>query len=94
MKRAFTLVELLVVVAVIAILMAVTFPVRALVRERGYEAVCQSNLQQMTVILKAYCSDHDGMFPNPNYLYHSRQSFFGLDPKKPPEPPTPYYGVW
>lgn len=60
MKRAFTLVELLVVIGVIAVLMAVIFPVMALVRERGNETVCQSNLRQMAVILKTYCSDHDG----------------------------------
>ncbi len=75
MKRAFTLIELLVVVAIIAVLIALSLPVTRLVREQGHETVCRSNLHQMTVMLKTYCSDHDGLFPNPTFLYHSEESF-------------------
>jgi prepilin-type N-terminal cleavage/methylation domain-containing protein len=75
MKRAFTLVELLVVIAIISLLLALGLPVMKQARERGAETVCQSNLRQMTMILKIYTSDHDGLFPNPSYLYHSRLSF-------------------
>lgn len=75
MKRGFTLVELLVVIAILAALMAVGLPVMKQARERANEAACMSNLRQMGMILKAYTSDHDGLFPNPAYLYHSRLSF-------------------
>jgi prepilin-type N-terminal cleavage/methylation domain-containing protein len=75
MKRGFTLIELLVVIAIIGVLMALGLPVMRQVREQAAEAVCQSNLRQMTTILKTYCSDHDGLFPNPTYLYHSKTSF-------------------
>lgn len=75
MKRAFTLVELLVVVAIISLLMAIGLPVMKQVRERGAEAVCQSNLRQMVLAMKAYCNDHDSLFPNPTFLYHSKESF-------------------
>ncbi len=74
-KRAFTLIELLVVIAIIAVLIALSLPVTRLVREVGRETVCRSNLHQLTVMLKTYCNDHDGLFPNPTYLYHSVESF-------------------
>jgi prepilin-type N-terminal cleavage/methylation domain-containing protein len=74
-RTAFTLVELIVVIAVIAMLMALTFPTARMARESGAEAVCQSNLHQMAVMLRTYCGDHDNQFPNLNYIYHSRESF-------------------
>lgn len=74
MKRGFTLVELLVVIAILAALMAVGLPVMKQARERANEAACMSNLRQMEMILKAYTSDHDGLFPNPTHFYHSFQS--------------------
>lgn len=80
MNRAFTLIELLVVIAILAALMAVGLPVMKQARERANEAACMSNLRQMGMILKAYTSDHDGLFPDPTYIYHSRKS---LDPNSP-----------
>ncbi len=86
MKRAFTLVELLVVIAIITLLTALGLPVARLARERAAEAVCTSNLHQMTLMLKAYCSDNDNLFPNPTYLYHSRESFTSRKPEESLEP--------
>ncbi|HSW00282.1 MAG TPA: type II secretion system protein [Sedimentisphaerales bacterium] len=80
MKRAFTLIELLVVIAILAALMAIGLPVMKQAKERANEAACTSNLRQMGMILKAYTSDHDGLFPDPTYIYHSRKS---LDPNSP-----------
>ncbi|HRS12929.1 MAG TPA: type II secretion system protein [Sedimentisphaerales bacterium] len=87
MTRAFTLIELLVVIAIIAVLIALSLPVTRLVREQGHETVCRSNLHQMTVMLKTYCSDHDGLFPNPAYIYHSRESFISHDAAAPSRSP-------
>jgi len=42
MKKAFTLVELLVVIAVISLLMAIIVPVLHRVRQQGDETVCKS----------------------------------------------------
>ena len=59
--RAFTLVELLVVVAIIAILAAVLFPVFAQSREKSRTAACQSNLHQVVKALQMYSQDSDEM---------------------------------
>jgi prepilin-type N-terminal cleavage/methylation domain-containing protein len=74
MKRAFTLIELIVVIAIIAALMALILPVTRLVREQGAEAVCQAHLREMALILKTYGNDHDSLFPHPSRLYHSKAS--------------------
>jgi len=60
---AFTLLELLCTVAIIAILAALLLPVF----ERGYgrakRAVCSNNLKQVGVAMSAWAHDHDDLFP-------------------------------
>ncbi len=59
MRRAFTLIELLIVIAIIAILAAILFPVFARAREKARQASCQSNLKQIGLALRMYCQDYD-----------------------------------
>lgn len=68
MKRraAFTLVELMVVIAVIAILAAILFPVFAQAREAARSNTCASNLRQLGIALQLYGRDHDGRYPPQN----------------------------
>ncbi len=56
--RAFTVIELLVVVAVIAVLMGVLLPALAGAREAGRGSVCLSNVRQLQVASDTYASDH------------------------------------
>lgn len=58
-----TLVELLIVLAIIGILAAILFPAFARVREAGRHAVCSSNLKQLGLAMTLYCNDHGGYFP-------------------------------
>ena len=74
-SRAFTLIELLTVMAIISIVMAISVTCLRYAREMGLETDCQSNLRQMGIILQNYTVDNDGRFPNPLYLYHSERSF-------------------
>jgi prepilin-type N-terminal cleavage/methylation domain-containing protein/prepilin-type processing-associated H-X9-DG protein len=62
-RRGFTLIELLVVIAIIAILAAILFPVFAQAREKGRQAVCLSNLNQLIKGTLMYTSDHEGGYP-------------------------------
>jgi len=58
--RGFTLIELLVVIAIIAILASLLFPVFTRAREKGRQAMCLSNLRQLTMAMVMYAEDHDG----------------------------------
>jgi prepilin-type N-terminal cleavage/methylation domain-containing protein/prepilin-type processing-associated H-X9-DG protein len=61
--RGFTLVELLVVIAVIAVLAGVLFPVLAQVREQARRSTCLSQLQQLGRAHLLYLQDWDEQFP-------------------------------
>jgi prepilin-type N-terminal cleavage/methylation domain-containing protein/prepilin-type processing-associated H-X9-DG protein len=62
MKRAFTIIELLVVVAVIAVLISLLLPALGKARDAGRAAVCLSNLHQIGVAFNLYDGDF-GVFP-------------------------------
>jgi prepilin-type N-terminal cleavage/methylation domain-containing protein/prepilin-type processing-associated H-X9-DG protein len=62
-KSAFTLIEILVVIAIIAILAAILFPVFARARENARRASCQSNLKQIALGILQYTQDNDEKFP-------------------------------
>jgi prepilin-type N-terminal cleavage/methylation domain-containing protein/prepilin-type processing-associated H-X9-DG protein len=67
-KRAFTLVELLVVISIIAVLMAVIVPSLNRVRAQAKNADCQSNLRQYVIAEFMFVQDHDEYFTNPHYF--------------------------
>jgi len=62
-RRAFSLVEMLVVLGIIALLAAIAFPVFNSVRRRGYQTTCASNLHQLGLAVNQYTQDYDGLFP-------------------------------
>ncbi|MCX7799793.1 MAG: prepilin-type N-terminal cleavage/methylation domain-containing protein [Fimbriimonadales bacterium] len=63
LRRAFALLELLVVLAIVAVLAAILLPVLAAARERAKVAACQSNLRQLGQSFFLYTADWDGVFP-------------------------------
>lgn len=56
-RGAFTLVEILVVLAIIGILSAILFPAFARVQESGHQTNCVSNLQQIGLAVQQYYQD-------------------------------------
>jgi prepilin-type N-terminal cleavage/methylation domain-containing protein len=71
MKRGFTLIETLVVVAIIALLAAILFPAFQSARGMARSAVCQSNLKQLGAAIQMYTQDYDryprGIDPSDKY---------------------------
>ena len=75
-KKGFTLVELLVVVAIIAILAAMLLPALSRARERARAAVCMSNLKQIANAFHMYTLDYDGYLPPERYRAYSSGSSY------------------
>jgi len=61
--RAFTLVELLVCIAIIAILGAILVPAISGIRERAAGSKSLSNLRQIGTAMQMYINDNDGYLP-------------------------------
>lgn len=60
---AFTLVELLVVISIIALLIAILLPALVAVRESAVRTRCASNVRQMHIGASAYAADYNGWYP-------------------------------
>ncbi|HBG28009.1 MAG: hypothetical protein A2Y10_17430 [Planctomycetes bacterium GWF2_41_51] len=67
---AFTLVELLVVISIIALLLAVLLPSLSKAREQSRRTVCRSNMRQIAVSNFTYAASHDGKLLSKNPLGH------------------------
>src|SRR5690349_17309001 len=61
-RTAFTLLELLVAIAIISILLALLLPSLAAARRSGQATVCASNLRQLATANLAYAADNADYF--------------------------------
>ncbi len=90
-SRAFSLVELLVVIGIIALLIAILLPALSRARENSYKVRCASNLRQIGLAMRFYAGS------NKDYL-HWYPPNYGLwekpvgNPLK-PDDPYAYWGV-
>src|SRR5687767_13162951 len=66
-ERAFTLVELLVVIGIIALLISILLPSLSRARESANRIKCGSNLRQIAISVVAYATEHRGKFPRTYY---------------------------
>src|SRR5258708_17920709 len=63
-SRGFTAIAFIVVIAIIATLAAILFPVFAQARESARSISCLSNMKQMGLAVRMYADDYDETFPN------------------------------
>ena len=66
-SRAFTLIELLTVIAVIGVLVAILFPVATRVRALGGSTRCLSDLRQIGAALLLYANEIRGRLPSTSH---------------------------
>ncbi|MHC4464775.1 MAG: type II secretion system protein, partial [Planctomycetota bacterium] len=69
-RRAFTLVELLAVIAIIMLLVAILLPALSLAKAKARELACLSNLRQLQTCAKLYSMDYDGFLPPNRHVYN------------------------
>ena len=79
-RRAFTLVELLVVIGIIALLVGILLPTLSRAREHARGVQCLSNLRQLSAATISYCNENKGAYPG--RAGQGIDAIFDLDPKK------------
>src|SRR3989339_1392859 len=62
-RKAFTLVELLVVISIIALLLSILLPSLNKAREAAKKIVCQSNIKQQILACSLYMQNNNQCFP-------------------------------
>jgi prepilin-type N-terminal cleavage/methylation domain-containing protein/prepilin-type processing-associated H-X9-DG protein len=81
-RRAFTILELMVVVSIIAVLAALLVPAVGSAKENANKAKCMSNIRQVGIAIEFYKEDNDQYFPiryppNP-YSYWDKYAYMNI----------------
>ena len=84
---AFTLVELLVVIGIIAVLIGILLPSLSRAREQSKSTKCLSNLRQIATAMTMYVSEQKGKLPLYNYVDSAGTTIWW------PEALTPYVNI-
>jgi prepilin-type N-terminal cleavage/methylation domain-containing protein len=63
LKRAFTLFELMVSIAIFLIMIALVMPLSRIIQRQGFQVVATSNLRQIGIAWQLYRDDSDNGFP-------------------------------
>src|SRR6266487_199077 len=83
--RAFTLIEVMVVLAIIVIMMAMVYPAFTTISERAKATKDMSNLRQIGLATQTYLNDSDGMLFSPATSWMSQLS---------PGANSKYFSAW
>jgi prepilin-type N-terminal cleavage/methylation domain-containing protein len=71
MKHRFTLIELLIVIAIIAILAAMLLPALSRAKEQGKRVTCLSNVRQLTISMIVFAGDNNREYPDHQHQHLS-----------------------
>ena len=95
--RIFTLIELLIVIAIIAILAGMLLPALNAARAKAYGINCVSNLKQIGQAMLAYTMDNKDWFPGgtlQNRIYYELAPYTGIAPDKYKYKPWSQRKIW
>ncbi|MFC1766133.1 type II secretion system protein [Planctomycetota bacterium] len=91
---AFSLIELLVVIGVIALLLALLIPSLQVAREQTKELVCKSNLRGVGVGITLYLDDHNQQMPDMFTYTNNSNGHLWWDERGTPLKPSDYRAYW
>ena len=102
-RPAFTLVELLVVISIIALLLGILMPALAHARGQGYSIVCRSNVRQLYLANMGYSLENDDYYVlaaedimiksgGGRHRWHGMRESYGVDPDPLKNTFDPYKG--
>jgi len=92
-ESAFTLIELMVVVLVIAILVSIAYPVYSIARDTAWKNTCKANLRIIDGAVQIYRAQN-GEYPDPPITSWSMDTGFSgtlVDPDNDTDDLVPYY---
>lgn len=78
-RSAFTLIDLLVVIAIVSLLVGLLLPAVGSARESGRQSVCLSNLRQVAVGALSYANENRGYYSSGTWDNNSNASWGTLD---------------
>lgn len=98
-RKGFTLIELMIVIAIIAILAAILVPNFIRARAQGQVTSCKSNLKNIGTACEMYATDNGGRYPKDLKTLttpaNSQQAYLKQIPKCPSEgTSTPYTSTY